>query len=325
MEDSFHLGNALAGFLIRVNDNSTNGGMRPAHEEDQARTILPQTPRTPTRQLPSSSSITTSPFFFSELAPESEEFLYECLQKARPLDRSRQPNPSTAAAAAAASSSSRLSSYHRLRQVVETIRASPRSTCLPNKSSGPSRSTPRSIVLTSPHRVLLQPSSLSPSPLAAKQQTAKKRSSLRTAAGETFSSPTVSSSQRAVAANESRFPHHHHKERRLPASGGGHLIQLAVHNQSGLRFATPQASRQASPQRASISTATTPPSEDVDSSSERSCGTTSNRGRPEGAQHHQRHDDGDAGADLLPSDFTTLRLSSTDVSPSSESKSALDV
>jgi hypothetical protein len=149
VEDSFHLGNALAGFLIRVNDNSTNA-MRPAHEEDQAVMLLPQTPRTPTQQLPSSSSVSPSPFFFNELAPESEEFLYECLQKARPLDRSQQqhePRPSTAATTC----SSGLSPYHRLRQVVETIRSSPRSAHLPNKSPGLSRSIPRSIVLMSPY------------------------------------------------------------------------------------------------------------------------------------------------------------------------------
>lgn len=508
VEDSFHLGNALAGFLIRVNDNSTNA-MRPAHEEDQAVMLLPQTPRTPTQQLPSSSSVSPSPFFFNELAPESEEFLYECLQKARPLDRSQQqhePRPSTAATTC----SSGLSPYHRLRQVVETIRSSPRSAHLPNKSPGLSRSIPRSIVLMSPYssaeppatttraalnlsptpdadrpaadqlpeeglplpafgpsesaspsrrdnhqspppppppgrdlaaaastprlstsvvpaspsppelsesfhqltssgrnkkqllqspsapkltlttrlalgealpdddhvaldvesgpcvsracsssargiewekelpaatpitmdahcRAVAPPSSsgraLSPhltnpqrvlqqplSPSTATRQTAKRRPSLPNAAAKTFSSPTVSSSQRAVAASVSRFPHH--TERRLAASRGDHLIRLAVHNRSELSFATPQSLRQASPQRAGISTATTAPVEDVDSSSERTCGTASSRGHRESA--HQHHDDDDAGTDLLLSDFATLSLSSADVSLSSESESALN-
>jgi hypothetical protein len=62
--------------------------------------------------------------------------------------------------------------------------------------------------------------------------------------------------------------------------------------------------------------------EDVDSSSERTCGTASSRGHRESA--HQHHDDDDAGTDLLLSDFATLSLSSADVSLSSESESALN-
>lgn len=145
------MGNALAGFLLRVSQGSASSLATSEAPKQEAPT--PQTPSS----LPTS-SIASPTFFFNELAPECEDFLSECLIKAPSLKRGTTEEQGQAAEPSEdpSSNDNKMLPYQRLRQVVETIKASPLTARLSDQSPALSRSLQHS-VQASPYTAEAQP------------------------------------------------------------------------------------------------------------------------------------------------------------------------